>query len=363
MKITEINKLYHPWVGGVETHVKDIAEGINQSFDVNVICCNSQKKTVTSTINGIKITKYSSWGILFSQPISLSLIKHLKNHGADILHFHLPNPWGVLAYFLARPKGKILITWHSDIIKQKTILFFYKPLLYWFLKTAEKIIVTSPNMAKNSPFLKTFQSKIKVIPLGIDPKEYQIKPFKKKHERFALFVGRLTYYKGVIELIEALKKSDIKLIMIGEGPLKPHIKKSAQMLIQKKQLILLPFQKKDTLNKYFNHCEFFILPSTHASEAFGIVQLEAMIYEKPVISTNLPTGVPFVNQHRNTGLIVEPGNIDDLVQAMNVLWNNHNLRRIYGENAKKRCLELFTKNQMISSTIECLNSIIKKKDV
>lgn len=362
MKITAINKLYHPWVGGVETHVKDIAEGIHESFDVEVVCCNTQKKTVTETINHIKVTKYGSWGILFSQPISLSLIQHLKKHGADILHFHLPNPWGVLAYFLTRPRGRILITWHSDIIKQKIILFFYKPLLYWFLNKAEKIIVTSPNMAKNSPFLKKFQSKINVIPLGIQSEEYHVNPLEKDHARFALFVGRLIYYKGVIELIEALKKSHIKLIMIGEGPLKPLIEQSAETLIKKKQLILLPFQKKDTLNKYFNHCEFFILPSTHASEAFGIVQLEAMIYEKPVISTNLPTGVPFVNQHEKTGLIVAPGNSDDLAQAMDLLWNNENLRTTYGKNAKKRCLDLFTKHQMISKTIDCLNSMIKKKD-
>jgi len=362
MKITAINKLYHPWVGGVETHVKDIAEGIHESFDVDVVCCNTQRKTVTETICDIKVTKYGSWGIFFSQPISFSFIQHFKKHGADILHFHLPNPWGVFAYFLARPRGKVLITWHSDIVKQKIILFFYKPLLHWFLHNAEKIIVTSPNMAKNSPFLTKFQSKINVIPLGIQPEKYPHTPMEKNHDRFALFVGRLIYYKGVIELIEALKKSHITLIMIGEGPLKPHIESSAETLIKKKQLSLLPFQTKDNLNKYFNHCEFFILPSTHASEAFGIVQLEAMIYGKPVISTNLPTGVPFVNQHKKTGLIVPPGNIDALAEAMAMLWNNDTLRTRYGHNAKKRCLELFTKNDMISKTIDCLYSMNKKKD-
>ena len=210
MKVIEINKLYHPWVGGVETHVKDIAEGLTQSTEVEVVCCNPKKRTVTQTINNIKVTKYSSWGILFSLPISFSFIKNLKKHTGDILHFHLPNPLAVLTYFLTRPSGKVVITWHSDIIKQKIILFFYKPLLHWFLKKADKIIVTSPNMAKNSPFLKQFQEKINVIPLGIHPEEYKKLPLKKDHGRYALFVGRLIYYKGVLELVSALKKDKHK---------------------------------------------------------------------------------------------------------------------------------------------------------
>ncbi len=360
MSIIEINKLYHPWVGGVETHVKDIAEGLKDEFNIEVVCCNTKKKTVIETISDIKVTKYKSWGRLFSQPISFAFIKNLSRHTSDILHFHLPNPLAVITYFFTRPKGEIVITWHSDIIKQKFILFFYRPFLQWFIKKANKIIVTSPNMAKNSPFLNHHQHKIEVIPLGINPNDYKPKKLIKKHPRFALFVGRFIYYKGVIELIEAMKRCNVTVIMIGEGPLKPIIKKNGHDLIKKKQLIIYPFQDKSTLTAFFNACEFFILPSTHASEAFGIVQLEAMIYGKPIISTNLPTGVPYVNQHKQTGFIVEPGNINDLSHSMETLWNNDHIRALYGKNAKERCLANFTQNQMLTKTKILMRKIQKQ---
>ncbi len=362
MKIIEINKLYYPWVGGVETHVKNIAEGLNKWAKVNVICCNTESKTTTETIHGIQVTKYKSIGKLLSLPLSWAFISNFKTHSADILHFHLPNPLAVIAYFLNRPKGRVLITWHSDIIKQRITLFFYTPLLKWFLKTADRIITTSPNMVQNSPFLSKHQDKIDIIPLGIDPKNYPNVNKIPNQQRFALFVGRLIYYKGVVELIEALKQTSVNIIMIGEGPLDNMIKSSGKELIEKKQLTIHPFQERDQLNQFFNHCDFFILPSTHASEAFGIVQLEAMIYEKPIISTNLPTGVPYVNQHQHTGLVVEPKNINALATAMQTLWDNESLRIEYGKNAKTRCLNEFTEEQMISKTKETLLNLNSKKE-
>ena len=123
LKIVEINKLYYPWIGGVETHVKDIASGLKEKFNIEVVCCNTDRKTTVETIESIPVTKYKSWGRLFSQPISFAFIKNLRKHSGDILHFHLPNPFGVIAYFLTCPKGAVVITWHSDIIKQKQILF------------------------------------------------------------------------------------------------------------------------------------------------------------------------------------------------------------------------------------------------
>ena len=244
MKIIEINKLYHPWVGGVETHVKNIAEGLNKWATVNVICCNTAPKTTTEKINGVQITKYKSLGRLFSLPLSITFILKFKTHKADILHFHLPNPLAVIAYFLNQPKGKVLVTWHSDIIKQKVILFFYAPLLKWFLKKADRVIATSPNMVQNSPFLSKYQYKTDIIPLGINPKNYPNLTKLPNQQRFALFVGRLIYYKGVIELIEALKHTSVNLIMIGEGPLEDTIKTSGNKLIEKNNLQSTHFKKE-----------------------------------------------------------------------------------------------------------------------
>ena len=362
MKVIEINKLYHPWIGGVETHVKNIAEGLNKTANVEVVCCNHTNTTTTEYINDVKVTKYKAVGRLFSLPLSLSFILNLRSHQGDILHFHLPNPLAVLSTFITRPKGIIIITWHSDIVKQKFILFFYRPLLHWFLKKADHIITTSPNLADKSTFLTPYRDKITIIPLGINPHHYPKNEGPTESQRFALFVGRFIYYKGVIELIKAMKKTNVHVIMVGEGPLKEHILTQGKELIKNKRLTLYPFQDTESLNALFSRCEFFLLPSTHPSEAFGIVQLEAMIHSKPVISTNLPTGVPYVNQHNHTGLIVPPGNVDDLAQAMTTLWTNPSLTTSLGKNAYQRCISHFTEDQMIEKTKQLFKKALTNKE-
>tara|TARA_A100001015_G_C15037748_1_gene737428 strand:- start:1627 stop:2715 length:1089 start_codon:yes stop_codon:yes gene_type:complete len=356
VKITEINKLYSPWVGGVESHVQSVSEGLNASNELEVICCNTEKKTVVETINNVKVTRYKSWGRLFSLPISFSFIFSFHKHSADILHFHLPNPLAVMAYLLNPPKGKVVITWHSDIIKQKIILFFYTPFLKLFLKKADRIITTSPNLAVNSKFLSKFQQKIAIVPLALDPSKYPPTPLANPLPKFALFVGRFIYYKGVLELIEAVKQTDITLVMIGEGPLEATIRKNGTELINEGRLKIYPFQNRTKLNAFFNACEFFILPSIHPSEAFGIVQLEAMVYEKALISTNLPTGVPWVNKDNETGVVVEPGNIQMLSDAISKLWHHPNLRTQYGKNAHTRFMTYFTEDKLIEKT----NKLFKK---
>jgi rhamnosyl/mannosyltransferase len=353
LKIIEINKLYYPWIGGVETHVQTIAENVSPLDRIEVICCNDTSITKTESINGVTVRKFGALCQLLSLPLSPRFVLHFFKLKADVLHLHLPNPLAVMAYWLARPTGRVVVTWHSDIIKQRFILFFYKPFLKWFLKRTSAIIATSPNMVQHSPFLRNHTHKTHVIPLGIDPKHYPTKATV-HHQRYALFVGRLIYYKGVLHLVEALKKCNVTLIMIGEGPLQHPIKQTAGPLIESGQLTIKPFQDKDALNQYFNDCEFFVLPSTHASEAFGIVQLEAMIYSKPVISTQLPTGVPYVNQHNHTGIVVPPGDTNALASAMQLLWDSPTLRSTYGTNASNRCRALFTEEKMIQRTKEVL---------
>lgn len=354
--ILEINKLYYPWIGGVEQHVRDISTGIKDN--VRIICCNTKNKTVTETIDGINVTKYASFGIFASLPISISFIVNFYKHKADVLHFHLPNPLAVMSYFLFRIKGDIIITWHADITKQKFALLFYKPFLHWFLRRAKKIIVTSPNIIESSPHLQKVKEKITVIPLGINPKEYlEVTTPNPMNKKYALFVGRFIYYKGVLELIEALKKSDVHLVMIGDGILKKEMMLIGNHLLKSNQLTILPFQEDTKLKAFFKHCEFLILPSTHPSEAFGIVQLEAMIYSNPVISTNLPTGVPYVNKHNTSGLIVEPKNINELATAMNNLWNDPLLTKELGRNAFQRCKSLFLQSTMIDKTRDLIKKL------
>ena len=172
MKVVQINKLYFPWLGGVETVVKQIAEGIAmKDVDSQVIAVNGKKgkKTSVLILKDVTVIKSKLNSFFGAQPVSFSLFKILKKTEADIIHLHLPNPFGVICYLISKPKGKLLITYHSDIIKQRVLKFFYKPLLNIILKKADKIVATSQNLVNSSLILTKHKEKIAIIPLGINP--------------------------------------------------------------------------------------------------------------------------------------------------------------------------------------------------
>lgn len=365
MKILQVNKLYYPWVGGVEQHVKDLSQGlVDNGHDVLVLAVSETEKQKLYFDNGVQVFKLANHVfkfmkkvLLFSMPVNLFFPFYLKSKSKNrIMHFHLPNPLAVMSFFMLRPKGKIVVMWHSDIVKQKFFLKLYRPFLNLFLKKADVILATSPNMIANSVFLRRFKEKCQVMHLGIDPAEYildkedyaEVTSFKSNLiEKELLFVGRLTYYKGVFVLIESMRNVNAHLTIIGEG----YLKNECIELIEKYNLhdkvTILPFQNKKTLVKWFHKCDLFVLPSIAPSEAFGIVQLEAMICKKPVISTNLPTGVPYVNQDGFSGLVVEPGNVDSLAEAINHLVSDENLMNKYGSQGYNRVLNEFTNSKMI----------------
>jgi glycosyltransferase involved in cell wall biosynthesis len=358
MKILQINKLYYPWLGGVETHVKELAEELvkDKQIQLKVLCCNTEFKTSKEIINNIEVIKAASLGIFFSLPISFSFFEFLRTERADILHFHLPNPLAVLAYLLVKPKGKVIITWHSDIVRQKWVLFFYKPFLNLFLKKADKIIATSENMLESSPFLQEHKAKTTIIPLGLDLERYQktdqIKKLateiQQKQNRFILFVGRLVYYKGVDVLLKALKGTDVKLIVIGEGELEKKLKNYAKENLIVDQICFLGPQPFENLLAYYYACDFLVLPSVSRSEAFGIVQLEAMTCARPVVSTRLGTGVEYVNQDGVTGFTVAPKNANELQKAILKLWDDAELGQKMGQAAYDRVKKEFGKEKMIT---------------
>ncbi|MBU0700661.1 glycosyltransferase [bacterium] len=378
INVLHINKLYYPWIGGVETHVRDLCENL-LSYDnilIHVLVCNEKKNAVDVIINKVKVKKLANLvdlffdkTLLFSSPISLTFPFWLRKMPADILHFHLPNPLAMVAYFVSRPKGKIVVTWQSDIVKQKKMLYLLSPLIRWFLKRTDVIITASPNIIDNSVFLKEFRQKCVVVPLGINPEKYLLRKediaFIKEEQAkntipLILFVGRLVYYKGVEYLVEAMRQVDARLIIIGEGYLYPEINKKIIANGLSNKITIIPPVTDYELAKYFHMCDVFVLPSVSPSEAFGIVQLEAMICGKPVVSTNLPTGVPFVNQHNKTGIVVEPKDIDGLANALNILINDKKLCYKYGSYAKQRVLDEFTNEVMAKKVYNIYQTLLEQ---
>ena len=265
----------------------------------------------------------------------------------------MPFIFAVIAHFIARPKyKKLYITYHSDIIGYEKIMkpfwFIYKK----FIEQVDKIHVLSPNIIEASKIINPYKGKCVVIPQGINLEDKsdgkKVNQIKEKYngKKILFSLGRLIKYKGFIYGIEAMKKVDNAVYLIGgSGPLK----KDFENYIKENQLegkvILLGRVDNEELDNYYKACDIYLFPSVMQSEAFGIVQLEAMKYGKPVINTNLGTGVNYVSIHDKTGLTVEPKNSKELALAINKLLNDDKLRETLGQNARKRCENLFVINK------------------
>ncbi len=355
MRVLQIGKYYPPYIGGAENHLLTLVNELKRDVDVKVLVANTRFKTSIEESDGIKVCRLACLGRLFSLPLTLSLPLWLKKQKADILHFHLPNPLSVFSYLLSRPKGKVIVSYHSDIVRQKIFGPIINPFLVRFLKKASCIIVTSENLLKNSSILNSFKDRCKVIPHGIDigqfyPKEAFLKEAEEIKQKsgspLILFVGRLVYYKGLEFLLDAMRHVDAKLLMVGNGPLEKRLKRLSARLGVSSKVIWAGEVANDKIAPYYYACDVFVLPSSFGSEAFGIVQLEAFACGKPVVSTNLPTGVPFVNVNNKTGLIVAARNSHALVWALNSLLESQQLRKSFGENGRDRVESEFTKEKM-----------------
>jgi rhamnosyl/mannosyltransferase len=368
MEILQVGKYYYPPViGGIERHIHVLAEELSKYVPVKVLACNNTFQTEISQTNNLKIVKVASPGEFFSMPLGLGIPRWLKKLDSDIIHFHLPYPTADISYFLARPRGKIVVTWHSDIIRQRIILPFYRPFLKKFLQESEVIIVSSPAMRDNSPFLEGFRDKCRIIPFGIDLERFRLTPrvkerareIRKKYgSRIILFIGRLVPYKGLKYLIEAMEKIEGRLLIIGRGRLKRSLSGLVKQRGVGKKVSFLEPVKEEELPAYYYACDIFALPSVFTNEAFGIVQLEAMACGKPVVSTSIPTGVSFVNEDKKTGFVVSPQDPKALAGALNTLLDNQELRQQYGEYARERVIREFSKEVMAKRIMEVYKGLI-----
>jgi rhamnosyl/mannosyltransferase len=320
--------------------------------------------------NGVKVVKVATRLKIRSQPISFELVKKIKelSKDVDIIHLHFPNPLAEFALLKANVDKKIIITYHSDITKQKILFQAYKPFLKKLFNKAEAIIATTQKYADSSPILPTFKNKIKIIPLGIEPEEFKyqsptkIKKISSKYgPKIVLFVGRLVQFKGVKYLIEALKKCpDVNLIIIGSGEEENNLKKLKDKLHLKNVFFIEHINNKKELINYYKASNIVIFPSISRNESFGIVQLEAMICKKPVICTEINSGTTYVNIHNKTGIVIKPKDSVAIANAIQLLFKNPKLIEQYGTNAQNRVLKLFTVKINKEKNIELYREVLKK---
>lgn len=366
--ILQVVKMYPPDVGGVETVAQQYSQILSTREEVVVLCSNSEpyKRTLIEKDQEVTIYRCSSFGKAYSMPLSLSFFFYFfkLQKKASVIHIHEPFPMATLAAFFV--KKKIVVTWHSDIIRQKivgTILKFFQDKV---LLNAQAITTTSEALLRFSKQLRRHIEKVEVIPLTIDPQEYIEEQKESENDingvedDFVLFIGRLSYYKGISIFLEAIEKtkSNIKFLIVGTGELSKEVSELTK--ISNKDIHFINHHVSDKAKKQLlRKCKFMVLPSTHNSEAFGITQLEAMIYGKPVINTNLPTGVPWVSIDNVSGLTVEPSDSRQLAEAMETLYNDEVLYKRLSDGASHRVKTYFTDE--VSSNL--LLSLYNSKDL
>jgi rhamnosyl/mannosyltransferase len=248
-----------------------------------------------------------------------------------------------------------VVWYHSEVIRSRwKYKLFYEPLLEFALRRAARIVVASPAMREVAA-LAAYRDKCTVVPFGLRVGRYlpeavlQMAPRPGARPTF-LFVGRLVGYKGVDVLLKALPGLDAETVIIGEGPLRGALEDLANKLDVRDRVRFLGEVTSDELLAWYHTCDALVLPSVTRQEAFGMVQLEAMLCGRPVISTDLPTGVSWVNQHEHTGLVVKPGDVGELRQALVRLLQSPGLRQRFGMAARARVLGHFTAERMCSAT-------------
>ena len=376
LKILQINKYYYPHIGGIERVVQQIAEGLCLKTEMTVLVSSEDKRRHEESDNSINLIRLPRNIKIDSMPISFSLFSELRklSKNQDIIHLHMPFPLGDLACLLSGYKGKIVLWWHSDVVRQKKLMFFYKPIMKKMLKRADAIIVATKGHIEGSAYLKPYSEKCWIIPFGVEEsieavadKYMEKKTIElndreqaiKQEVRF-LFVGRFSYYKGCDVLIKALAGvENATLYMAGTGNIEGELKKLSEELGVAHKVHFIGKVSEEELCKQYMECDVFVLPSVARSEAFGLVQIEAMAFGKPIINTKLDSGVPYVSLDKDTGLTVTPGNVQELAKAMQWMVNNRDERLRMGERARNKMKKEYRLSDMVDKVLELYQSLMK----
>jgi len=289
---------------------------------------------------------------------------------ADVVHYHFPWPFADVMHAVAGHPRPSLVTYHSDIVRQKLLSYLYRPLMNHFLGSVDRIVATSPNYFATSDVLSNFSDKVDIIPIGIQRDSYPqlsdeseiVQEVESQYGRgFFLFVGVLRYYKGLHILLEAMRDATYQVVIVGSGPVERELKALAREL----GLVNVHFcgyLKDDIKMALFHLCRAVVFPSYLRSEAFGVTLLEGAMCGKPLISAEVGSGTSHINIHQQTGLVVTPGCPRSLREAMDTLYYNSRDAEAMGQRARERYEELFTGVAMGKRYAEVYRDMLLQED-
>jgi glycosyltransferase involved in cell wall biosynthesis len=345
MRVLHVGKFYPPHPGGIERVVETLCQASRGLVENHVLVANHTRATVQDTRDGVQVTRVGTIGAVGSVHIAPAFAVWLRRIPADLIVLHEPNPWALLSYTIARPAAPLVIWYHSDVVRPALQYdLFYAPLARLPYGRARRIVVSSPALGQHARVLASRQDRVRVIPFGIDPAAWTpgAEAPETGAEPYALFAGRHVGYKGVDVLLRAMASGATRVVIAGDGPKRAEWERLARELALDGRVTFTGEVTDAELRRLMRACAVFVLPSVTEAEAFGYVQLEAMAAGKPVISTDVRSGVSWVNQHDRTGLVVPAGDAAALGAAIDRLMGDPELRARFGAEGRARVEDEFT---------------------
>jgi rhamnosyl/mannosyltransferase len=352
MRVLHFYKTFAPdSFGGTQSVIRDIARGTEPyGIETQVLSLSRNPDGNSVHVDGVWARKARLHLELASTGLSLSVLSVFKDmaRDADLIHYHFPWPMMDLIHFLSRNDKPAVVTYHSDIVKQRWLKAAYGPLMHRFLDSVEGIVATSPNYLETSPVLARHRDKVTVIPIGTGdiarrsfPEARRAYWQAKLGPRFFVFVGALRYYKGLDFLLEAAAETGFPVAIIGTGRRSDQL---AETIAARKlsNVHLLGEVSDDEKALLLDMAYGFVFPSHLRSEAFGVALLEAAASRLPMITCEIGTGTSYVNLAGETGLVVPPADPMALANAMRSLWADPAAARRMGENGRRRYETMFT---------------------
>ena len=364
MHIVHVYKDYYPILGGIENHVRALAEQqAAAGHNVAVLVTNPGRLPARELRARVTVVRAPRLATVASTPISPTLPLLLRSLQPDITHLHFPYPVGEASQWLFGKDRPYVITYHSDVVRQKAILRLYRPLMERVLRGAARILPTSENYVRSSPYLRPHVERCTVVPLSVDPVPYaRATPLLPPAAvPTLLFVGRHRYYKGLDDLLRALPGLPARLLVGGDGPMRGEWQRLAGELGLGAQVTFLGDVSDVELPNLYASADIFVLPANSRAEAFGTVILEAMAAGLPCITTELGTGTSFVVQHEKTGLVVPPRDPAALRAALQRLLDDPTLRRQMGAAGRARAHAEFTPQQLLRRVQAVYEEVVSRQ--
>jgi rhamnosyl/mannosyltransferase len=368
MRVLHFFKTFFPdTTGGIEETIHQIAMGgVARGIKADILALTREKSAPVIVEHGYAVHRAHRDFEIAATGFSVTALRRFAELAAqaDIVHYHFPWPFMDIAHLVTRTGKPSVVTYHSDVVRQKILLSLYRPLMRRFLGSVDAIVATSPYYLETSSVLREYREKVSIIPIGLDRTSYPdaqqtlLSQWRARMgDRFFLFVGAFRYYKGLHILLEAARGAPYRIAIVGAGPIESELKRQAKRLELDNVNFLgsLPDPDKSALLAL---CAGVVFPSNLRSEAFGVSLLEGAMYGKPMISSEIGTGTSFINVSGQTGVVVPPDDPEALRRAMDQLWHNHYLAEQLGKAARMRYKRFFTASRMVDAYAALYNHLL-----